>query len=239
MNINKKMIEKLGKVIEGFSEDMTLQTNTDELLSRQMERSQIALIEFSIPKSKITSYDGKDSLIYTVKLKNFNQVLSKIKDKEVSLELGDNIKISGSKTKATLSRVMDGSPLSKTMTLQHQVVFEIKKEEFLDAIEQVSIFSPHAKMILDDTFIIAGDGDGGEGVEVNTLTVLTSLNEKPKKPLVYAVNYIGDFLRNLDKETVVKVSLGEQGERPLPIKLEGKVEGVDVRFFLAPRMETD
>ena len=237
MYVKKNLIKKVCETVKAFSDEVTFQMNEKGLNSRQMDKSQIAMIEFKIPNTSLTKWEGdfsKGDQLYTISLEKFLQVLSKSKGGDIDIELGDQVEIKSGQTKARLNRILSSNALGKELKATWETEIKVKENIINEAIDVIEIISPHILFSHADTLLMGGENSEKEDVEINTFSPT-----KPDvvKPQTYSLEYIKSFVKHLDKESEVKLSFGEKETRPLPLKIKGVVEGIEMTLYLAPRVE--
>ena len=211
---------------------------------RAMDPSQISMISFFMPKEAFLEYNLPEPVKIGVDVSQLANVLSRGKKGE-SLEIGVEdgrlvLVFVGEKRKRTFKvpLIEIAHVVQREPNIEFNSYVLIRADALKETIKDVKLMSSHVKLQVDqEKFLVDVRGDSGEvkvefekgGEEVKEIK--TSEGAKATFPL----QYLEDMMKAAPNSEYVKINL----ETDKPLKLEYNLEGAQIVYYLAPRIETD
>ena len=251
LKAEKKVAKLMLDAAEAASDEALFLFGKEGVEMRQMDPSQIAMVSFSIPKSKFVEYSiegEKELMMFSVK--DVLKAVSKAGDTVGMEKVGNKLQIKsiglGATTTFFASLIDTGAnTLGKMPTLVPIVKIVLKTSDLKRAISDVEDLSGSSHIAFkfkDGNFRISGLGDKNEAVmdftQENKKTVISidaPVDDKGKVAeisCVYPAQYLNDLLGAVSSENV---RLELKTNAPLIIR----DTELDICAFLAPRIDND
>ncbi len=203
-----------------------------------MDPSQIALVDFELPKSAFEKYKLDKEVSIGIDFSELSKITKRCKpeDKiEFSLNSRFTMIFTGETTRRFDISVIEStsSPPKEPdidFTAEIKMGANILKEALKDA-EQVS---NHVALIVDKEFSIAAEGDTGSAdIKISSDTIL-GMDVKEKTRAVFSLDQLNNLLRASDQGSIVQLKLRTDA----PLRLEYAIGDGRVIYYLAPRIES-
>jgi len=224
--------------IAALIDEGTLNINENGFKLRAMDPSQIALVDFELPKSAFEKYNLDKEVSIGIDFSELSKITKrcKLEDKiEFSLNSRFTMIFTGETTRRFDISVIEStsSPPKEPnidFTAEIKVGANILKEALKDA-EQVS---NHVALIVDKEFSIAAEGDTGSAdIKISSDTIL-GMDVKEKTRAVFSLDQLNNLLRASDQGSIVQLKLRTDA----PLRLEYAIGDGRVVYYLAPRIES-
>ena len=220
----------------------TLQADNEGLRILDMDPANVAMVNLQIPKSAFVIWElaeGKESEIISVNFTKLKPILKRVgKDEPVELTtIKDNsrlqLKFNNRKFEVPLIDLEDGKQ-KKEPDLTPIYSVSVTTKHLIDLIEDAKIVSESIAFVYDkDTLSVKSEGEQNKfesGVTVEEV----KLNNAEKK---FQAKFALEYLTKMVKSTLGKEVTLEMGE-DYPLRLLFKNDNFNVRYILAPRIET-
>jgi proliferating cell nuclear antigen len=211
---------------------------------RAMDPSQIAMVDFELPKKSFEKYKASDAKL-GVNMQDLVDVMNRVRT-------GEKLEMTLDETKSRLVLVFKGEstrrfvvPLldletstPKTPSIEFETNATLNGSFLKESLKDTSLVSSH--VILESTpqaFLVQSRGDRGE-VKVEAKKDSKDIQDyKPGKgsKAMFPLEYLNDLLKNADSSTNVHLSLKSNA----PLKLNYNIGDAKVTYFLAPRIEEE
>ncbi len=224
--------------IAALIDEGTLNINENGFKLRAMDPSQIALVDFELPKSAFEKYKLDKEVSIGIDFSELSKITKRCKpeDKiEFSLNSRFTMIFTGETTRRFDISVIEStsSPPKEPdidFTAEIKMGANILKEALKDA-EQVS---NHVALIVDKEFSIAAEGDTGSvDIKISSDTIL-GMDVKEKTRAVFSLDQLNNLLRASDQGSIVQLKLRTDA----PLRLEYAIGDGRVIYYLAPRIES-
>ena len=224
--------------IAALIDEGTLNINENGFKLRAMDPSQIALVDFELPKSAFEKYKLDKEVSIGIDFSELSKITKRCKpeDKiEFSLNSRFTMIFTGETTRRFDISVIEStsSPPKEPnidFTAEIKMGANILKEALKDA-EQVS---NHVALIVDKEFSIAAEGDTGSAdIKISSDTIL-GMDVKEKTRAVFSLDQLNNLLRASDQGSIVQLKLRTDA----PLRLEYAIGDGRVIYYLAPRIES-
>jgi len=230
--------------ISTIVEEATFEATPQGLNFRGMDPSHIALIDLNWPNSAFEKYECSQPVKIGLKIEDFVKLIKRASSNDkVELETKDDsllIKFVNSYKKEYLVHLIEpyssSTPLPK-ISLNSKAVIKTKAlEKLLDDIQVVSeTVNISAKK---DQIILEGQGDTGNAKILldKTNEDIISIDIKEESMTTYSLSHLLDIIGSLSS---VSENVSLEFSTKMPIKLVFKIGayGIDLYYYLAPRIE--
>ncbi|PIN85164.1 MAG: proliferating cell nuclear antigen (pcna) [Candidatus Diapherotrites archaeon CG11_big_fil_rev_8_21_14_0_20_37_9] len=207
--------------------------------------SQISLVDFNLPKKAFKEYKVDEELKIGVDLNYFNQVLSRAKAKD-SLHLvleSDKSKLNVSfvgASKRTFSvPLVDISqaelPLPK---IDFDASIEMHASVLQDSLKDAALVSTHIILAVEnDSFVVKANSSKGnlENIFSQSDDKIVSLKANQETRAMFPLDYLVSVVKAASSDTLIKLSLKSNA----PVEISYSVGEGSLKYFLAPRIESD
>ncbi len=234
----------LSRVIDIISEivnEVRIKIDDSGMSITAMDPANVAMVGFRLPKSSFSRFEtGKEVL--GVNLENLKQVLRRSgagsslilekKDNTLEIQIRDRIK-----RNFVLSLIdvesEDIEFKTKVEKMEFSSVVELNSLDLIDSIEDCSVVSDSCSFIVEkDKFIIEAKGLNSARSEFSGDEARIKAEDCRAK---YSVEYLQKFIKGakLCDKTLVEFADDH------PLKMEFKNDFFELKFVLAPRVETE
>ncbi|OIO25595.1 proliferating cell nuclear antigen (pcna) [Candidatus Micrarchaeota archaeon CG1_02_55_22] len=210
---------------------------------RSMDPSQIAMIDFSIPKDAFASLDCTESVTLGIGLVDFGKVLARTRAGEkltISLEEKENkfvLEFAGDSKRRFKMPLLDlGSSSPKEPGIPFDASVKVKGGSFKDMIRDAGLLSSHVILSCNnDNFVVEARGDSGELVTETQKGAPSIVELSAKNPAraMFPYEYLDDMTRACPDDAVLSLDL----KTDAPVRLSYDVGKAKLAYYLAPRVE--
>lgn len=218
----------------------TLQLKKDGVKLRAMDPSQIAMVDFFMPKGSFEKYEIDKDMSIGIDFAELNKVTkrAKFEDKiELSLDKRLNITFKGTTTrKFSLAIIESSSTPPKEPTIDFAADLKLNANTFKEVLKDAELVSNHVSLGIDKGlgFGVRADGDTGSvNVEFGEDNIL-NLDVKEGAKSTFSLDYLKNMLSAADTGTVVELKMKTDS----PLRLDYAIGNNRVIYYLAPRIES-
>lgn len=234
---------QFARVIEILSElvtDVRINVNEFGMSITAIDPANVAMMGFKLPRSAFSQFEsGKEVL--GINLDNLKKVLKRCGSKSsliiqkqenlLKIEIQDRIKRNFS-----LSLIdVDGEEVDfeeKVSRMLFSARVELNSQDFIDSIEDCAIVADACSFIVEDgRFIIEAKDLNSARSEFSDEAQIQAENCKSR----YSLEYLSKFAKG--SKLTEKTNINFANDHPL--KIDFKINSIDLSFVLAPRVETD
>ncbi|HIH20060.1 TPA: proliferating cell nuclear antigen (pcna) [Candidatus Micrarchaeota archaeon] len=235
----KKCIDAIVNLVD----EGTFIVSSDGLHLRTMDPSQIAMVDFHMPKSSFSKMDVEDKTSVGVNLADLSKILARTRqDEKLSISLDEKesklfLEFSGhSRRHFKLPLLESSTTLPKEPKVEFDASIKIKGRVFKDALHDAGLLSSHVVLQADDSeFVIEAHGDSGD-LHIQTKKDsehITGMSVKGKSRAMFPFQYLEDITRACPDETIISVEL----KNDAPVKVSYDIGDAKIAYYLAPRVE--
>ncbi|MCD4739814.1 proliferating cell nuclear antigen (pcna) [archaeon] len=236
----KKCIDAISTLID----EGEFVANDQGLSLRAMDPSQIAMVDFQLPKTAFESYSSNTTKL-GVNMEDFATVMSRVRAGErMEMKLDESksrliLTFRGHSRRRFVVPLLDlESNTPKEPQIEFESIAKLNGTFLKESLKDTQLVSSHVILNAQpDAFIVQAQGDKG-GVNIKT--------EKGSKQIIeYTVNkearamfpldYLNDLLKNVDSTTNVLLSLCMNA----PLQLKYDIGDAHITYYLAPRIEEE
>ncbi len=230
--------------IASLVEEGVFEIGKDGIRLKAMDPSQISMISFTMPKESFLEYHVEEEKKIGLDIEQLSSVLargSKGEKAELGAEEGRFIvRFVGEKKRRTFKiPILDiGEGMQKEPKIEFKNFVKINADAFKEVLKDAKLVSSHIRLSLGaNEFVAEVKGDSGDvraefekdGAEIAEMK--TAGEAKATFPL----QYLEDITRASPGNEVITLFI----ETDRPLKIEYKILGAEVRYYLAPRIESE
>jgi len=238
---NPLLLARAVEIISEIVNEVRIKVNEVGLSITAMDPANVSMVGFKLPKSSFTRFEtGAETL--GISLDNLKQVLKRCgsgssliiekKDNFLEMQIRDRIK-----RNFMISLIdIEGDEIdfdSKTERMEFSSSVELNAIDLVDSIEDCAIVSDSCSFIIDnDKFILEAKG-------LNSARAEFSGDEAKIKAENCKSRYSLEYLQKFIKGARLSEKAFLEFANDHPLKLEFVNELMELRFVLAPRVETE
>ncbi len=226
------------EAIAALIDEGTLDISEKGFTLRAMDPSQIALVDFELPKSAFEKYKlDKDSPI-GIDFSELSKITKRCRpeDKiELSLDSRFTMIFKGETTRRFDISIIDStSSPPKEPNIDFTAEVKIGANILREALKDAEQISNHMAMTVDKDFSITAEGDTGSAdIKIPSDSILgTDVKEKTRA--VFSLDQLNNLLKASDQNSIVQLKLRTDA----PLRLEYAIGDGRVVYYLAPRIES-
>jgi proliferating cell nuclear antigen len=230
--------------IVNLVDEGTFEISNEGMKLRTMDPSQIAMIDFILPKEAFSKLEieGKTSLC--VNLVDLSKILARTRNEEsLSIKLDEResrllLEFKGeSKRHFKLPLLETNASLPREPKIAFDAVAKLKGGAFKAMLHDAGLLSSHVVLQADDgEFVIEAHGDSGD-LRIETKkdsNSLTDLKVTTKARAMFPFEYLDDITRACPEDSTVELHLKSEA----PVKTVYEIGKAKLAYYLAPRVET-
>jgi len=248
IRLNIKDIKEFNKSIDAIGvliNEGLFVVDKEKIYLRATDPSQISLIDFVMPKDAFDEFvvdlGSETKISFGININNLIQILSHSNaDDKLLLEIKENksnilIELVGKSRRAFTIPLIDVSdqeqPLPK---IQSDVTVQINGEQLLSGIKDATLFSSHITLKAEDNkFSMETQSSKGkfkQDIDAESKNVVISGN---KAKAMYPLDYLQNMIKN--SKGIITIKLKDD----MPLELSYTIGKAAVRYFLAPRVDSE
>jgi len=225
------------EAIAALIDEGTFQIDPEGLKLRAMDPSQIALVDFMLPKKAFEKYEVSEPVNIGIDFPELSKITkrSRAEDKiELSLDSRLKLIFTGQTTREFNIAVIEGSSTPpKEPNIDFSAEIKIQPDVIKEALKDAVLVSNHVALSLEDGFNIKSDGDTGSlDINFSDETMLAKDIKSPARA-VFSLDHLENILKAAEAPSVVILSL----KTDAPLKIEYAIGDGKVVYYLAPRIE--
>lgn len=217
------------EVATSVLEEGTLTLADNNLSITQMDASQIALVNASVPVKMEGDTSGGlvEKTQFCVNFLDLNKIVSRLSDKQITASVDKELVIKSGSDEFAIPLLEGSSVLPRLPKIEG--LQEIKTSGLRAALTKAALISSYAILVVQDgAFIVEAHGDNGRFKTV-VEKALGATNLRVMFPLEYLLDFARPF--GLNSATIALKS-------EAPCRITTKIGEVKTEFWLAPRVES-
>lgn len=230
--------------ISNLIDEGTFEATSNGLHLRSMDPSQIAMVDFTLPKDAFESFSVEDKASFGVNLVDWGKVLARSRPGEkltISLEERESkcvLEFLGESKRQFKMPLLDlGGAAPQMPKIAFDASVKIKAGALKAMLHDAGLLSSHVVLhAKENAFFVEAHGDSGDLV-VETKKDSPSIVEfkvgSPSRAM-FPFEYLDDLSRAASEDAPVEISL----KNDAPVKVSYLVGKAELSYFLAPRVET-
>lgn len=230
--------------IVSLVEEGQFEIDAEGLNLKAMDPSQISMVSFTMPKSAFVEYEPGDEGRIALDIRQLSNVLARGKKGEkAELKIEDGrlvIQFVGQKRRRTFKvpLLQINERIQREPKIQFASHAKLKADALKEALKDAKLISSHVRLMINpDQFIVDVRGDSGDvKAEFDSGSEeVVELKTGDSAKATFPLQYLEDMMKATNASSIVTVNL----ETDKPLRLEYELEGARVKYYLAPRIETD
>lgn len=213
------------------------------LLLKATDPSQISMVDFSLPKDAFKEYNIEEKMKLGLDLNYLNQIVARAKaDDTLCLELSKDksrliVQLKGGSMRTFQVPLIDiSSSELPNPKINFDAVVKLRAALLQDALKDASLIGSHVSLGVDSDkfFVKAGSSKGNLDNETGK-EGLIELNASKPASSMFPLDYLQNMLKvpSSDAEVTLKI------KTDAPIEVSYEIGKASLRYFLAPRIESD
>ncbi|NYZ78095.1 proliferating cell nuclear antigen (pcna) [Candidatus Micrarchaeota archaeon] len=230
--------------IVNLVDEGTFEISNEGMKLRTMDPSQIAMIDFILPKEAFSKLEIEGKTNLCVNLVDLSKVLARTRSEEsLSIKLDEResrllLEFKGeSKRHFKLPLLETNASLPREPKIAFDAVAKLKGGAFKAMLHDAGLLSSHVVLQADDgEFVIEAHGDSGD-LRIETKkdsNSLTDLKVTTKARAMFPFEYLDDITRACPEDSIVELHLKSEA----PVKTVYEIGKAKLAYYLAPRVET-
>ncbi len=233
----KKIINALASIIE----EVSIEVTPDGIQFTAMDPSHISMVDFHMGKEHFEEYEVAGETSIGIDVEENRKIINRSKPDDIlSLEADGNrilltlLRPDGENVRKFELPMIDviGGEKYKVPLLDTTVKIRLPSYVFDDAIKDAYIISDNVTFKADpEVFLVKAEGDSG--------SIQTEIKEwleyevREKSQSTYNLSYLTDVAKSVEDE--ITLDMGND----MPLKLSFTLDGAEILFILAPRVERE
>ncbi|HEV8289558.1 MAG TPA: proliferating cell nuclear antigen (pcna) [Candidatus Norongarragalinales archaeon] len=239
-----KFFKQCIDAIVNLVDEGSFQVTSHGIHLRTMDPSQIAMIDFTLPKEAFKKIDADHEQTIAVNLVDLSKILARVRTDDklnISLEEKDNkleLEFSGASKRHFKLPLLDlNTPLPREPKIQFDSTIKIEGSSFKEMLKDAGLLSSHVVLQADDSeLVVEAHGDSGD-LRIETKKdggKISEMKVHGKSRAMYPFEYLDDMTRACQDGEHIEVSL----KTDAPVRIAYNVGLAKLAYYLAPRVET-
>jgi proliferating cell nuclear antigen len=241
---NAKVFQSCIDAIATLIDEGEFEITEKGITLRAMDPSQIAMVDFSMPKHSFEDYRVTPKKI-GMNLEALSKIMGRTRAGEklvMKLDESGSRMLLTFKGQSTRKFTMPLLDLRGATPKEPQIDFDGKVDMnsslLKEAIKDTALVSSHVVLQTDkNSFLIESSGDRGE-VKINTEKsndAILDFKVSTESRAMFPLEYLNDILKAADTTTNISLELKSNA----PLKVKYKIGDAELAYYLAPRIETE
>lgn len=229
--------------IVNLVDEGSFEVNKEGMRLRTMDPSQIAMVDFFLPKTAFKKIEVGDEIgNIGVNLVDLSKVLGRTRAGEklaVSIEEKESklvLEFYGESKRSFKLPLIDlGGTPPKEPKVPFDCFIKIKGGTFKEILKDAGLISSHVILEADsNNFIVEAHGDSGDLRVENPKEVLEEIKIQTKARAMFPFEYLDDMTKACPDDAIIEISL----KTDAPVRLSYLIGEARLGYYLAPRVES-
>lgn len=234
---NPVLLSKAVELISGLVSEVKFKLSSSGMSVIAIDPANVAMVRFFIGKDAFSQFEVENEVL-GINLDDLKKILKRSgakssliltrKENKLEIEIQDRIK-----RNFTLNLIEIDKEDKEMPSLEFSSKIEMNSIDFIDAVEDCSVVAESCAFIIQDNkFIIEAKNLNSARAEFSgDEAKIEAENCKSK----YSIEYLQKFIKG--SKLCEKTILNFANDHPL--KMDLKIENLEINFILAPRVETE
>lgn len=234
----KKCIDAISTLID----EGEFIANENGLMLRAMDPSQIAMVDFKLPKSAFEKFSSNTTKI-GLNIDDLSVLMGRVRAGEkLEMRLDEEkarliLTFKGHSVRRFSIPLLDlGGGVPNELKLEFENTVKLNGTFFKEALKDTQLVSSYVVLhARPEVFVVKAQGDKGD-VEIETKKDSKQIIEykvEKESRAMFPLDYLNDLLKSVDSSTNVTLSLSTNK----PLKMDYKIGEAEITYYLAPRSE--
>lgn len=245
MIADAKFFKTCVDAIVNLVDEGVFEVNEQGLHLRSMDPSQIAMIDFMLPREAFGKLEVDGNQKIGINLSDLNKILARTRSDEkltISMDEGENkllLKFVGSSHRnfrLPLIELNSSSTPAREPKITFDAVLKMRGGSFKDMLRDAGLLSSHVIFQGEDSqFMVEAHGDSGDmNIESKKDSEhMAELKVISKARAMFPFEYLDDMTRACPDDAIIEVGL----KTDAPVKLSYSINQAKLTYYLAPRVE--
>jgi len=230
----KRSIDAIAALID----EGTFEFTADGMVLKAMDPSQIAMVDFEMPKKAFKAYEVSEKQSIGIDFSELSRVMRRAHpDDDIHIELKANkleIIFEGKTKRKFLLPIIDATAHPNKPKIEFDVDIKIPSNDVKDVLADVELVSNYVVFEADAKGLkISSESESGKAEIDLPKSALLELKAKQAARAMFPLEYLKNMTRNTDVATVITISLKKDN----PLEMQYVIGQGKVTYFLAPRIE--
>lgn len=239
-----KTFKQCVDAIVNLIDEGVFEVSKDGMSLRSMDPSQIAMVDFVLPKKAFAKLDAPEKTSLGLNLADLSKILSRTRaDEKLSIELDEKesrllLKFAGQSKRSFKLPLLDSSSVfPKEPKIAFEATVKLNGGAFKDMLRDAGMLSSHVTLSASSKdFLVEAHGDAGD-LKIETLKDAESIAElkaSSKATAMFPFEYLDDMTRACPDDAVIAVELKSDA----PVRVSYAIGEAKLAYYLAPRVES-
>lgn len=206
---------------------------------KAMDPSQIAMVDFSMPKSAFKEYNVEGKQNVGIDVSELSRVTKRAKNEDtVTIELKGNkldISFSGKTNRRFVLPLIDSNTHPNEPKIEFDSDLKLSSNEFKEALGDVELVSNYVTFDVNkDKFMITAESESGKAEVALNKEAVMDMSIKSSSRSMFPLEYLKNMVKNADAATIINMKLKSDA----PLRMEYAIGDSSIVYFLAPRIES-
>jgi proliferating cell nuclear antigen len=230
----KRSIDAIAALID----EGTFEFTDNAMVLKAMDPSQIAMVDFEMPKKSFKKYEVGEKQSIGVDFSELSKVMRRAHPEDtVTMELkGNKLEIiyEGKTNRKFLLPLIDATAHPNKPKIEFDVIVKVPSNDVKEVLGDVELISNYVVFEADEKGVqISAESESGKA-EVNLpKDAVLELKAKQSARAMFPLEYLKNMVRNTDVSTVIELRLKKDN----PMEMNYSIGDGRVTYFLAPRIE--
>jgi len=230
----KRCVDAIAALID----EGTFEFTAEGMTLKAMDPSQIAMVDFEMPKKAFKAYDAAQKQSIGIDFSELSRVMRRAHPEDtITLELKGNkleINYDGKTKRKFLLPLIDATAHPNKPKIEFDAKMKIPANDIKEVLADVELVSNYVVFEASEKAMdISSESESGKAeISLPKDAVLELKVTKPARAM-FPLEYLKNMTRNTDVSTVLEISLKKDN----PMKMEYAIGEGRVIYFLAPRIE--
>lgn len=230
--------------IASLVEEGVFEIKKDGLYLKAMDPSQISMVSFAMPKEAFVEFHADEEAKIGLDIEQFASVLARGgRGEKLELDVEDGrfvVRFVGEKKRRTFKiPILDiGEGVQKEPKIEFKNHVKINADAFREVLKDAKLVSSHIRLMLSSgAFVAEVKGDSGDvrAEFEKDSAELAEMKASADTKATFPLQYLEDITRASPGSEQITIYI----ETDRPLKIEYKVLGASVKYYLAPRIESE
>ncbi len=224
--------------IAALIDEGTFEFTESGMALKAMDPSQIAMVDFEMPKKAFKAYDVSQKQSIGIDFSELSRVMRRAHPEDsITLELKGNkleIHYDGKTKRKFLLPLIDATAHPNKPKIEFDVKVKVPANDLKEVLADVELVSNYVVFEANEKAVeISSESESGKAEVSLPKDAVLELKATKAARAMFPLEYLKNMTRNTDVSTVIEVNLKKDN----PMKMEYAIGEGKVTYFLAPRIE--
>ncbi len=230
----KRSIDAIAALID----EGTFEFSDSSMVLKAMDPSQIAMVDFEMPKKAFKAYEVKEKQSIGIDFSELSRVMRRAHPEDIiHMELKGNkleIAYEGKAKRKFILPVIDATAHPNKPKIEFDVNLKMPANEVKEVLTDAELVSNYVVFEADAKGLkISSESESGKAEIEMPKDSLLELKAKQSARAMFPLEYLKNMTRNTDASTVISLRLKKDN----PLEMEYPIGDSKITYFLAPRIE--